>query len=114
MRLDLPTSIFDRPATDAELASFYGTPLSASAIELAQEKVCQDVDLFADFIAGDMGEREHSALGAISVTGLVREILLNPKATDAQLAAAARELRTRYLADKEELVLELAAKEMNA
>lgn len=83
--------------------------LDAISVQLAWERVCEDVGLFSAFIdqAGD--EREPCAyFGPISTSALITEVLLKPAATDAQLAAAARELRDRYLTHNLPYVQQLA------
>jgi hypothetical protein len=95
------------------MSAVLDTPLTTSALLLGQEKLCQDVDLFGDFLAGSLGEREPSAyFGPISTPDLVRQILLNANANNEQIAAAARELRLRFVADKTELVEAYAARSM--
>lgn len=89
---------YDRPVSSAELSQFYGEPLSASAIECGEDKVTDDITLFAEFITECSDEREACTyFGPISTPHLVTQILLNRSATDEQLAAAARELRLRLL-----------------
>jgi hypothetical protein len=67
--------------------------------QMAKEEICRDIEAFASFIEIAEGEREPAAyFGLISSVELA-EILLNERATDEQLAQAARELRKRFLQD---------------
>lgn len=87
------------------------TPLAA---RIGEEEVCKEVGLFSAWLDAANEDREPSAyFTSISSAGLVREILLNDRATDAQLAAAARELRQRYLADNEAEVVAHARRSLN-
>lgn len=70
----------------------------------ATEKVCQDVEEFGNWLAWSNDDRQPSAYFASISTAELARVLLTEEATDAQLAAAARELRTRYLADKADCV----------
>lgn len=83
--------------------------LDAISVQLAWEKVCEDVGLFSAFIDQADEAREPCAyFGPISTSALITEVLLKPAATDAQLAAAAREIRARYLTHNLSYVLEVA------
>lgn len=87
------------PPTDADVRV---------ARDIGEEKACDDLASFSEFIyrAGvESGEREISAFFAYISTGdLISKVLLNPKATDKQMAEAAREIRRRYLEDEEDTV----------
>jgi hypothetical protein len=80
----------------------------AVLMEMAQEKVLQDMDLFGDFVAAEVvfsGERQPwGRHGFISTHGLVKEVLMKPKATEDQIASAWRELRQRFLDAESERV----------
>jgi hypothetical protein len=80
--------------------------MSATAYRIGQEEVCKELGLFSAWLdMADEGREASAYFTSISTAGLVREVLLNDRATDEQLAAAARELRTRYLADNEPEVM---------
>ena len=88
--------------------------LSPEALELGRERVCKDLDLYADWLAGSDHVREMSLyFGAISVPELV-EIQLNPKATAEQVHVASCELRNRFLDEDriQALVLQYANEAM--
>lgn len=91
---------------------------TASLTELAQrigeEEVCKELGLFSAWLdMADEGREASPYFTSISTAGLVREVLLNATATDEQLAAAARELRQRYLADNETQVAVEARRALN-
>jgi hypothetical protein len=73
----------------------------AVLMEMAQEKVLQDMDLFSEFVATEVlfsGERQPwGRHGFISTQGLVKEVLMKPRATEDQIASAVREVNRRYL-----------------
>lgn len=99
----------DPAVTDKELEAFYGKPLSETAIEIGQQRVIDDMELVGEFFAESDDDREPCAyFGPISTGDLTRQILFNKDANDAQIAAAARELRARLLSRYEQLALEAA------
>jgi hypothetical protein len=68
--------------------------------EIAVEEHTNDVEEFAGWLESVSEDREPCAwFGPISTPDLIRQIVLNPRATDEQIAAAGRELRRRYLTD---------------
>jgi hypothetical protein len=85
-------------------------PMVSHAVlrEMAEEKVLQDMDLFGDFVAAEVvfsGERQPwGRCGFISTHGLVKEVLMKPRATEGQIASAWRELRQRFLDAESERV----------
>lgn len=90
-----------------------GDDVSDTAIEIGEEKLCADMEYLADFISNcSGGEREPSWFGPISTHRLIADILLNPRATDEQLAQAAKELRKRYLDEHAEYIREAAERAM--
>jgi hypothetical protein len=74
----------------------------------AEDTACEDVESFGNWLAwNDCGPREPSAyFTSISIAELA-QMLINADATDKQLAAAARELRQRFLADNADLVAQI-------
>lgn len=75
--------------------------VSDTAMLMAEEKVCADVETFGAFLNCVDGDCKPCAyFGPISTPDLVSQILLNPSATAEQLKAAATELRARYLEDQ--------------
>jgi hypothetical protein len=104
----------DPPVRDSELRQLRGNELTRTAMEIGEEQVCEDIHAFGDFLGLREGERKWSDyFGEISDWGLQR-VILNAASTGEQIAAAAREIRSRYLAEKDERVRELAAKAMRA
>jgi hypothetical protein len=86
------------------------TPL---AYRIGQEAVIAELGLFSAWLdMADEGPEASPYFTSISTAALVREVLLNDRATDEQLAAAARELRKRYLSDQEPEVLKEAERAM--
>jgi hypothetical protein len=85
-------------------------PMVSHAVlrEMAEEKVLQDMDLFSEFVATEVlfsGERHPwGRHGFISTHGLVKEVLMKPKATEDQIASAWREIRQRFLDAESERV----------
>lgn len=77
-------------------------------LEMAQEKVLQDAELFSDWLCAELmepTEMRHSAYFAgISSTRLLTEVLMKELATEKQLAEGWKELRRRYLADNQDKV----------
>jgi hypothetical protein len=93
----MPTN--DTPVTDAELDAYYGVTLCQTAIELGEDEVTEDLELFTEFLSEYVtDEREPCRyFGPISTKALFTQILLNRNANTEQLAAAAREIRSRYI-----------------
>lgn len=85
---------------------------TAIAYQLAREERCRDIEAFAAFIEIADGEREASEHFVSISTMELAEMLLNEKAADWQLAAAAKELRERFLADDPDELHRLACKAM--
>lgn len=84
-------------------------PNQALCVQLAEEKVCQDVGLIADWIAGSDDVREMSAyFGEISTPEIVR-LMFNGRCNKDQALAAITELRKRFVADKQEFIAEQTA-----
>jgi hypothetical protein len=107
------TTVWDRAVTDAELEQFWGREITDTAREIGEEKVIEDEDLLANFFQNLTHDREPCAyFGPISTLALCQQILLNKNANTEQLAAAARELRVRYLANFSELVERAALRAM--
>jgi hypothetical protein len=68
--------------------------------DIAVEEHCNDIEEFSAWLQSVGDDREMSAyFGPISVPDLVCKIVLAPVATDAQYAAACKEIRRRYLLD---------------
>jgi hypothetical protein len=80
----------------------------AVLMEMAEESVLQDMDLFGDFVAAEVvfsGERQPwGRHGFISTQGLFTEVLMKPRATEDQIASAWREIRQRFLDAESERV----------
>ena len=92
--------------------------LSPEALELGRERVCKDLDLYADWLAGSDHVREpatHGYFGLISVPELVA-MQLHPSATEYQRSSACLELRWRFLDEDriQALVLQYANEAMEA
>lgn len=83
-----------------------------AAYQLAREERCKAIEDFASFLEIAEGEREPSAFFGLISTVELAEMLLNERAEDFQLAAAARELRERFLADDPRELQRLAYKAM--
>lgn len=82
------------------------------AYQLAEEQVCEELGIFSAWVDQAEDRREPCAyFGPISTTDLFVQVLLNDKSNDAQLAAAAREIRRRFLADEATYVQSIADKE---
>jgi hypothetical protein len=89
--------------------------LNDTAREIGEREVCQDLGLFSAWLDQQAGgEREPSFMGPISTQDLVGLVLLNPNATDWQLAGAAKEIRKRYLADNAPEVERIALEALHA
>jgi hypothetical protein len=68
--------------------------------EIAVEEHTNDVEEFAGWLESVSDERlPCDYFCPISSPELVRSVILNPMASDEQIAAACRELRSRYLTD---------------
>jgi hypothetical protein len=74
-------------------------------LEMAQEKVLEDADLFTDWLTAECMEpitiRECGYFGHISTSRIVTEILMKARATDQQIAEGWKEIRRRYLEDNQ-------------
>ena len=80
-----------------------------NSLEYAQQEACEDIEAFGNWLAWSDDSREPSAyFTSISTTELAR-MLINAEANDAQVVAAARELRQRYLADNAKMVAKIEA-----
>jgi len=79
-----------------------------ASLQYAQQELCEHVETFGNWLAwNDNGPREPSPyFDSISTAEMV-QVLLSHDATDAQLAAAARELRQRFLKDNAKLVAQI-------
>lgn len=83
--------------------------VSRTAILMAEEKTCENTELFYEWLQGHSGcDREPSNFfGPISTDELVR-MGLSGKATFSQCSAIWDELRTRFLNDELEGVMDMA------
>jgi hypothetical protein len=109
-----PSSVWDRPVTNAELDQFYGVDLSDMAIEIGEQHVLENMELISEFLVECSPDREPCAyFGPIATAELVWQILLNKEANESQLAAAARELRARILRHFDKTVKQRASEVMN-
>jgi hypothetical protein len=89
--------------------------ISQSAIRCAEREVCEKTDLYADWLYAEHGEaREASAFFGPISTDELAQVLLNDCAKPEQIVAAARELRSRYLADMRGTVERIAGEYMEA
>lgn len=103
----------DYTLPDPHAAAPVCEPLSQTAIEIGEEKLCADMEYLGSFISECAGgEREPSWFGPISTEDLFSKILLNPKAPDSALAMAAKTLRHRYLSEHSEYIREAAERAM--
>ena len=102
----------DPPVRDAELDAFQGKPLTESEAKYEKKRkddeLCADIFKFADWLGVTEGERRPSAYFHWASDWELQRVVLNAASTDEQIAAAARELTKRYLADKNATVLEIA------
>lgn len=90
----------------------YLEPLTPLALRYAEESACKELGLYSAWLESASTKRQMSDyFGEISVEELVA-VSLNELAPDAQIAAAMRELRKRFLADEHEYVLTLARRAM--
>lgn len=73
--------------------------VTQTMVDIAREKVCQDMDRFSEFIcAAGMGPSEvepSEYFKPVSTARLLREVLMSQIATDEQLAEGWKELRRR-------------------
>lgn len=74
-------------------------------LEMAQEKVLEDADLFTDWLTAECMEpterRPSGYFLPISTANLITEIMMKPRANDQQIAEGWKEIRSRYLADNQ-------------
>lgn len=77
-------------------------------LEMAQEKVLEDEELFSEWIYAETMEptenRPSAYFSSISTKNLLTGILMKPRASDQQLAEAWKEVRRRYVADHQDTV----------
>jgi hypothetical protein len=102
-------------ATDNHPGPTFAPEVTAYGLKCAERELCEQVESFTDWLAGEHGEaREMCAAfsGPISTDELLC-VLLNDVSSEEQLVCAARELRSRFLADKSELVQRVAREAMN-
>lgn len=75
----------------------------------AQDMACENIEEFGNWLAWADDAREPSAYFASISTTELAKVLINAEASDAQIVAAARELRQRYLDDRAEYVARIEA-----
>lgn len=77
-------------------------------LDMAEEKVLQDPDMFTDWLTAecmDTERRPSDYFHPISTASLIAEILMARKVTDEQIAAGWKLIRARYLEDNQALVM---------
>lgn len=84
-------------------------PNPALCQRIAEEKVCEDVELIADFLGGSDDVPEISSYFDFISTPQLVQMLFGGRATQEQYEAACLELRARFIAEKQDFINQKAA-----